>query len=58
MNKRNRVNEAESLDKRTTGYKRRQLSMTKGTHLVVAPPTRPLIPLLFRYIATHNIYEV
>jgi hypothetical protein len=34
-NKRNRVNEAESLDKRTTGYKRRQLSMTKGTHAMI-----------------------
>lgn len=30
-NKKNRVNEAEPLDKRTVGYKRRQLSMTKGT---------------------------
>lgn len=27
----NRVNEAVSMDKRTVGYKRRQLSMTKGT---------------------------
>lgn len=30
-NKKNRVNEAVSLDKRTVGYKRRKLSMTKGT---------------------------
>jgi hypothetical protein len=30
-NKKNRVNEAAEMDKRTLGYKRRQLSMTKGT---------------------------
>jgi hypothetical protein len=30
-NKKNRVNEAVEMDKRTLGYKRRQLSMTKGT---------------------------
>lgn len=34
-NKKNRVNEAESLDKRTVGYKRRQLSMTKGTEAML-----------------------
>lgn len=30
-NKKNRINEATVVDKRTVGYKRRQLSMTKGT---------------------------
>lgn len=30
-NKRNRINDANSIDKRTVGYKRRQLSMEKGT---------------------------
>ena len=30
-NKKNRINEAKSIDKRTVGYKRRKLSMQKGT---------------------------
>ena len=30
-NKKNRINEANTVDKRTVGYKRRQLSMKKGT---------------------------
>lgn len=30
-NKKNRINEAKSIDKRTVGYKRRELSMQKGT---------------------------
>ena len=30
-NKKNRINEADIVDKRTVGYKRRQLSMEKGT---------------------------
>jgi len=30
-NQKNRINEATVVDKRTVGYKRRQLSMTKGT---------------------------
>ena len=30
-NKKNRINEAKSIDKRTVGYKRRTLSMQKGT---------------------------
>lgn len=34
-NKKNRINEAVQLDKRTIGYKRRQLSMTKGTHAML-----------------------
>lgn len=34
-NKKNRVNEPETMDKRTAGYKRRQLSMTKGTHAML-----------------------
>ena len=34
-NKKNRVNEAVSLDKRTVGYKRRKLSMTKGTEVML-----------------------
>jgi hypothetical protein len=34
-NRKNRINEAESLDKRTVGYKRRQLSMMKGTHAML-----------------------
>ena len=34
-NKKNRVNEAVSLDKRTIGYKRRKLSMTKGTQAML-----------------------
>ena len=34
-NKKNRVNEAVSLDKRAIGYKRRKLSMTKGTEAML-----------------------
>ena len=34
-NKKKRVNEAVSLDKRTVGYKRRKLSMTKGTQAML-----------------------
>ena len=34
--KKNRVNEAFTLDKRTAGYKRRALSMQKGTHAMLA----------------------
>ena len=30
-NKKNRINEASIVDKRTVGYRRRQLSMEKGT---------------------------
>ena len=33
--KKNRVNEAAALDKRTVGYKRRALSMQKGTHAML-----------------------
>ena len=34
-NKRNRINEASAMDKRTVGHKRRQLSMQKGTSVMV-----------------------
>ena len=34
-NKRNRINEAVAVDKRTVGYKRRRLSMEKGTHAML-----------------------
>lgn len=34
-NEKNRINEAAQLDKRTFGYKRRQLSMTKGTQAML-----------------------
>ena len=34
-NKKNRVNEAVNLDKRTAGYKRRKLSVTKGTEAML-----------------------
>ena len=33
--KKNRVNEAAALDKRTAGYKRRELSIQKGTHAML-----------------------
>lgn len=34
-NKKNRINEAKSVDKRTVGYKRRKLSLEKGTHAML-----------------------
>ena len=34
-NKKNRINEAAEVDKRTSGYKRRQLSIEKGTHAML-----------------------
>ena len=34
-NKNNRINEANDVDKRTVGYKRRKLSMEKGTHAML-----------------------
>ena len=34
-NKKNRINEAADMDKRTVGYKRRKLSMEKGTHAML-----------------------
>ena len=34
-NKKNRINEANAVDKRTVGYKRRQLSMQKGTSVML-----------------------
>ena len=34
-NKKNRVNEASEMDKRSVGYKRRQLSMQKGTSVML-----------------------
>ena len=34
-NKKNRINEAATVDKRTAGYKRRTLSMEKGTHAML-----------------------
>jgi len=34
-NKKNRINEAAVIDKRTAGYKRRELSMKKGTHAML-----------------------
>lgn len=34
-NKKNRINEANTVDKRTVGYKRRMLSMEKGTHAML-----------------------
>ena len=35
-NKKNRINEAAEVDKRTVGYRRRKLSMEKGTHAMLA----------------------
>ena len=35
-NEKNRINEAVEVDKRTVGYKRRKLSMEKGTHAMLA----------------------
>lgn len=35
-NRKNRINEAAEVDKRTVGYKRRKLSMEKGTHAMLA----------------------
>lgn len=35
-NKKNRINEAAEIDKRTVGYRRRKLSMEKGTHAMLA----------------------
>ncbi len=35
-NKKNRINEAAEVDKRTIGYKYRKLSMEKGTHAMLA----------------------
>ena len=35
-NEKNRINEAAAVDKRTVGYKRRELSMEKGTHAMLA----------------------
>ena len=34
-NKKNRINEAAEVDKRTIGYRRRKLSMEKGTHAML-----------------------
>lgn len=34
-NKKNRINEAAEVDKRTVGYKHRKLSMKKGTHAML-----------------------
>ena len=34
-NKKNRINDATEVDKRTVGYKRRKLSMEKGTHTML-----------------------
>ena len=34
-NKKNRINEASEMDKRSVGYKRRQLSMQKGTSVML-----------------------
>lgn len=34
-NKKNRINEASVVDKRTVGYRRRMLSMEKGTHAMI-----------------------
>ena len=34
-NKKNRINDAKSVDKRTVGYKRRSLSIEKGTHAML-----------------------
>lgn len=34
-NKKNRINEAEDVDKRTVGYRRRKLAMDKGTHAML-----------------------
>ena len=34
-NKKNRINEANVVDKRTVGYKRRQLSRQKGTSVML-----------------------
>lgn len=34
-NKKNRINEANAIDKRTVGYKRRKLALEKGTHAML-----------------------
>ncbi len=35
-NQKNRINESQNIDKRTVGYKRRKLALTKGTHAMLA----------------------
>ena len=35
-NEKNRINEAANVDKRTVGYKRRKLSMEKGTSVMLS----------------------
>jgi hypothetical protein len=43
-NKRNRINEAAAMDKRTVGYKRRRLSMQKGTSISYCK-VRPILSI-------------
>lgn len=46
-NRKNRINEAADVDKRTAGYKRRKLSMEKGTHAMLTllePAKKTAIP--------------
>lgn len=53
-NKRNRINEAAAMDKRTVGYKRRRLSMQKGTSISYCK-VRPILSIssvwrVFKYL--------
>ncbi len=40
-NRKNRINEATEVDKRTVGYKRRKLSLEKGTHAMLTLLMQP-----------------
>ena len=56
-NKKNRINEAATVDKRTAGYKRRTLSMEKGTHAMLTlleTAKKAAIPAKVVYVRNRN----
>ncbi len=56
-NKKNRINEAAEVDKRTVGYKRRQLAMEKGTQAMLTlldTAKKVAIPAKVVYVRNRN----
>ena len=54
----NRINEAAEVDKRTVGYKRRKVSMEKGTHAMLALlETAKKAAILAKYVLFYRCFS-
>ena len=60
-NKNNRINEAAEADKRTVGYRRRNLSMENGTHamlVLLETAKKAAIPAKYLDMTVEELFEI